>query len=480
MSFRTRRIREKQRWSPVRKFKRAFVKISDTLANTDPKHRSYVIGTILILIATMIVFKVMAGAYYWVKNFNARDLIFAAGAELKKDDFGYTNIVLLGDGGHERDGADLIDTIMVASLDHEKNAITLLSVPRDYYTHGHGVRNGRINELYRNNKNNIGESRAFALFQDVAGEMTGLTIHYYMRIDFNAFVEGVDTLGGIEMNVPDSIYDPYYPNETDNGYITFKIEKGMQYMDGETALKYVRSRKTTSDFDRAARQQLVLTALREKALTKGVLNDAETLKELYGTVQKNINTNLSLREMISLARFAESFDRSHLVTRVLHDDPGQNGGFLYTPERQYYDGQFVLVPFGDNLDLIHHYSNFIFHKREAFYVPRTIDILNATKTSGIARNAAYQMNRFGFSIDEIDNLKDANKERSYSEKTIIRYYDWHEDSEGNKIPDYSVFISAIQDFVRDAELVPADPTLRRNGISASIILGNDYNVFLVN
>ena len=478
MSFKTRKIRKHPPIKPFKKLKKASTLAYQSLSKTTPKQRSYIWGTVLVVIGIFIVWKVMSAAYNFIVGFNPKDIIFAFGSELEKDINGYTNIVLLGDGGHVRDGADLIDTIMVASIDYEKNAVTLFSIPRDYY-----VKNvdwpGKINELYRNHKNQIeDENELYELFQKVTGDITGLSIQYYLRVNFNAFVEIVDSLGGIAVDVKETIYDPYYPNETDNGYTIFEIKKGLQEMDGETALKFVRSRKTTSDFDRAFRQQQVLEALREKALSLNILTKSGQLKNLYDTVRANMNTNMSLREMIALAGFAKHFDRSHLVSKVIHDDPGQDGGFLYTPERELYNGQFVLIPFGDSLDLIHKYSDLIFNKREALWDSPKIEILNATEIPGIARNSAYQLNRFGFNIVSIDNYYDEEGEKKYIDKSVIFYYDWEEDKSHNVTPLYGAALNALEGFVR-ASSIPESRESFAPDADITIILGKDYEVYNV-
>ena len=481
MTFRTRQIRKNPRRRPLKIIKRSCFWLGGALKKVAPKQVRNVWGIIMVGIATLVVIRVTFAVYAFVSDFSAKRVIIETlGSEMQKDENGYTNIVLLGDGGHVRDGADLIDTIMVASIDYEKNAVTLLSIPRDYYVNSGLVQwKGKINELYRNHKFQFEEEDdRFGLFREVAGEITGLDIPYYMRVDFNGFVEVIDSLGGITVDVQNDIYDPYYPNETDNGYTVFQIEKGLQEMDGETALKFVRSRKTTSDFDRAARQQLVLKAVQEKALSKEILTDAGAIKDIYGAVNRNMNTNLSIRELIALAGFADQFDRSHLVTKVIHDDPGQEGGFLYTPERQYYNGQFVLVPFGDSLELIHKYCDLIFHQREIFFDMPRIEVLNATKYSGIARNAAYQLNRFGFNIVNIDNYFNANGEKKYLPKSAIFYYDWEEDKDKNILPKYQTTLNALEGFVKASPL-PDDRMNATPGIDLSIVLGEDYDVFLV-
>lgn len=478
MSFKTRQIRKKPPIRPFKKLKKVGGFIVRSASKTSSKQRSYIMGTILVMLSIFIVGKVMTTAYNFIRSFDPKEMIFALGSELKQDENGYTNIVLLGDGGHTRDGADLIDTIMVASIDYKKNAVTLLSIPRDYY-----IENvtwpGKINELYRNHKFTYDtEDELFELFQDVAGKITNLDIHYYARINFNAFVEIVDSLGGISIEVKDSIYDPFYPNETDNGYTLFTVKKGIQEMNGETALKFVRSRKTTSDFDRAFRQQQVIEALREKALSKDILTNPKSLKDIYNAVSSNTNTNLSIREIIALAGFGNHLDRNHMISKVLHDDPGQDGGFLYTPERELYDNLFVLVPFGGDLELIHKYSDYIFNHREAFWNPPKIEVLNATKYAGIARNAAYQMNRFGFNIENLDNYYDKDGEKKYLDKSIILYYDWEESENNNVTPVHQETLDALSSFVK-ASAIPErrEPFVGKADIS--IILGDDYDVFLV-
>lgn len=480
---------------PFKKAKHAGLGFFGFLKNLHPNTKNYFAAGVLVLFGMFVVLKVTTAAYGWISNFNPKELIFAVGSNLEKDDYGYTNILLLGDGGHERDGADLIDTIMVASIDYKKNAVSLFSIPRDFYVTADDelgiIYSGKINELYRNHKNVIeDEEDRFQLFKRAAGEIAGLDIQYYVRLDFNAFVEVVDSLGGVTVDVQEKIYDPYYPNETDDGYTVFSVDKGLQEMDGETTLKFVRSRKTTSDFDRAARQQLVIEAIQQKALSKDILTSASKLKALYGVIEDNVNTDMGIREMIALAGFGKHMDRSRMVRKVIHDDPGQEGGFLYTPERELFNGQFVLIPFGNDYELIHKYTDLIFHQREVFYEPAKIEILNATRLPGIARNAAYQLIRFGFDVQEIENYYGPDNEKAYLEESRIDYYDYTEDTGGLVRPKYSDTMNALGGFVKADERASTSAylTTEEGGqkvyeagrYNLSIILGEDYDVFLVN
>lgn len=495
MTFKTRQIRRRPRRKPLKKAKHLSLGFMRFLKNLPPKTKNYLAAGVLVIFGMFVVVKVTSAAYHFISDFNPKDLVFAVGADLEKDEHGYTNILLLGDGGHVRDGADLIDTIIVASIDYEKNAVSLLSIPRDFYVDAepeNGILySAKINELYRNHKNVVEkEDDLFQLFKKAAGEITNLDIQYYVRVDFNAFVDIVDSLGGVSVDVQEPIYDPYYPNDSDDGYTVFRIDAGPQEMDGETALKFARSRKTTSDFDRSARQQLLLEAIQRKALSKDVLTSTSKLKDLYGAFSKNINTDMSLREMIALAGFAKNMDHSHMVRKVIHDDPGQEGGFLYTPERQFYNGQFVLIPFGNNFDLIHKYADLVFNQREMFWDPPTIEVLNATRLPGIARNAAYQLNRFGFDVESIDNYYDENGNKAYLDESLIEYHDYTEDQAGLTEPKYQSTLNALDGFVKAGERASREgylvgeehgtKTYQTDGTNISIILGDDYDVFLVN
>jgi len=472
MSFQTRPIRKRPPVHVLRKLKHVLLWLREKVPSHANRH--YAWGAVLAVIGVVIVFKVMTGIYGWMKTADISDLFFSAGSDLKQDPNGLINIALLGDGGALRDGADLVDTIMVASLNPEDKSITLFSVPRDFYVDS--TYKTRINALYRDHKTALGSDKAYELFPEVLGKITGLQIPYYLRVDFTAFVEVVDSLGGIDVEVPKAIDDPFYPNASDDGYEPFSLAAGLQHMEGETALKFARSRKTTSDYDRAIRQHLVLGALREKALSLDALNSPKTLKSLYGSLTNHLNTNLSLREMLSLAHFAKTFDHKRLISKVIHDDPGQEGGFLYTPERELYGGQFVLVPDGDNFDLIHRYADLIFHERQAFYDPLKIEILNGTKTSGIAGKIAFELNRFGLKVVAVDNLVDAAGKRSYSDKTILRYYGWTSDKNGTVTASNPSFLAALKTFL-NVEPVAGDPSLKKEA-DITLILGSDYQALV--
>jgi len=498
MSFKTRAIRLKSRRNPFQRIKKIGGSAhSSSKLNFRVFHYLAILG--LLVFGFFVVIKATVAAYRIASDFTPATVLEVLGDDLERDAHGYTNILLLGSGDSgngQRAGANLIDSIMVASIDYEKNAVSMLSIPRDYYV-SPGLdlgldRYGKINQIYVNHSD-LPEADRFEAFKTAAGELVDLDLQYYMQIDFKGFVEVVDSLGGIEIEVPQAINDSTYPNATDTGFSPFYIESGLQELDGETALKYARSRHTTSDYDRAARQQLILEAIRQKALSKDVLTSYDTLKDLFNAIDDNFETDLSLRELASFASFAEQLDRSHLVMKQLHDDPGRDGGFLYVPPREL-TGSFALLPYGDDLELIHSYSNMIFHHREMYYDPAKIEILNASEYGGIASSLAYDLNRYGFTVENIDNYVDDLGERQQLPESYVEYYDWVETSDGERVIDHQETLEALRSFIQDnikasinAYRVPDDienpsdeTVYEGNGIGLSIILGGDYETFLLN
>lgn len=475
--FKIRRIRNKSHHYKWRNVKKALFRNASSSASFSFDNRKYIVGFALIVIAAGIVFKTMTGLYAFVTNFDPKSIVFAAAAELEADENNYVNLVLLGDGGHVRDGADLIDTIIVVSIDQQKKTTSLLSIPRDYYVRSEEYGRGKINEFYRKYKNTYGEDKAYSIYPKVLGEMFNMEIPYYARIDFDAFVEIIDSIGGIEVNVENSIYDPFYPNDNDNGYTVFNIKEGVQKLDGELALKFVRSRKTTSDFDRAARQQQVLMAIKNKALSSNILTDPSTITSLYNAIQSNLNTNLTIREMIAMAEFAKDFNKDQMVRKVLHDDPSQDGGFLYTPQRKFYNNQFVLVPDGDNLTRLQRYAEMIFHFREIYMDPVNVTVLNGSKRPGLAREVASQLNRHGLNIIEIDNLFDDEGERKTVDHSYVQYHQWSLDEEKRAVPGRANVVEVLKKFI-DTKYLPIDTPRDEDPVHITIVIGNDFKLDL--
>ncbi|MBI5412423.1 LCP family protein [Candidatus Peregrinibacteria bacterium] len=477
MNFKCRKIRQGPRLHIGRYVKKTllflsqcFRRMGSSLTKSSSKQRSYAVGVLMIVLAIFVVLRAMIWVYEAVSNFDFKGILFKAGADLKKDEHGYTNILFLGTGGATHDGVDLTDTIMVASIDYTKNAVTFFSIPRDFYVNSEY--NSRVNEVYRNNKATYGEEKGLEMMEKATGKISGLDIQYYAKVDFNAFVEVINELDGITVEVDKDLIDPYYPNATEDGYEPFEIRAGVHTLDGETALKYVRSRKTTSDFDRAIRQQKVLEALREKALSKDILTSPGTIKDIYQSISGNLATNISLREIISLAKLAVHLDRGRIISKVIHDDPSREGGLLYTPPREEYNGAFVLIPVGEGYTALHKYTDLIFNARDIFLNPPKIEILNGTRKEGIALQLAGRLTRFGFRVVSTANATGVIESKKALDETSIEAYRWKKTDSGEIEYQDQEALTALSQWVKGKQV-----SVERQGSEEpdiTITLGLDY------
>lgn len=440
--------------------------------------------TLLILIAVLCAFLLLAGT---VKALTALRVIsinsFAslAGTPPAADEQGYINLLLLGQGDEDHDGKDLTDTIMVASLDPEKSkSAVLLSLPRDLYLlRTEKMGKGRLNSLYRDYKSHLrfrqGMEEAQAskeAMRELAAEIgrqLHMEIHGTVKVDFIGFIEAVDAMGGIEIDVPYDIIDTEYPDEN-FGYQTFEILQGLRYFDGETALKYARSRHTTSDFGRSARQQQLLTALGEKAQKEGLATDPKKIMNLLGIMRENMETTLSVSELIGIANTARGIDRSNIVTMQLNDRNAlynsiiEPGGFLYTPPRDEFNGASVLLPvsipeFPVTWKQIQALVELLIRNREIYLAEPQFAILNASAPSGTARRLGNELIRYGFSVPVIANAPVRNQNVS----TISPR------SEADQ--PLAEFFGALLDI----DVVPLPPMIESQTEQLTVILGSDWN-----
>lgn len=261
-----------------------------------------------------------------------------------------TNILILG----VDEAASLSDTIMLMSIDHtdiNDPDIALLSIPRDLYIDVPGFWPSKINAAYSIGENNDYPGGGAALSVDTVREHFGVDIHYYMSVDFDGLKTLVDAIGGVDIDVQTTIDDPLYPDES-GGYDPLYIEAGTQHMDGDTALRYARSRQSTNDFDRAFRQQQVVLAASEKILQDQQLWHPRTIRGLFILINDNIQTDLSTLELAKLGNAVRVSDISEVPQYVLDTTNLLSGVNNETGS--------ALVPRSGNFDEIHTFVQTIF------------------------------------------------------------------------------------------------------------------------
>ena len=231
---------------------------------------------------------------------------------------GRINLLLLGIDRRGGEGwAFRTDTIMVVTLDPDTRAAGILSIPRDLQLDIPGYGQDRINTANVYGSLQGDPDGGPALLEATVEGNFGIPIDGYLMIDFRAFQTIVDTLGGIDVDVPQRLYDTRYPDPKPGdpyAYKTIQFEPGLQHMNGSQALEYARSRMSTSDFDRAKRQQLVLLAIRKRALS---LSAIPRWPKLASVAVDSIRTDLAMDEMLALAVLAARIDMSNLKQVVL-------------------------------------------------------------------------------------------------------------------------------------------------------------------
>lgn len=320
------------------------------------------------------------------------------------------NILLLGIGGAGHDGPNLTDTIILASVQPSTKKIALLSLPRDLLVNIPDRSEQKINEVYAWGEQSIINSGG-RLTEQTLAPLLGIPVHYYIRLDFSGFAKIIDELGGVKVNVERGFTDAQYPTE-DYKYQIVSFNAGWQTMDGDTALKFTRSRHGNngegSDFARSQRQQKILAAIKERSLSYNNLLNPNKLNKLFKELAAHLKTDLEPWEIIKLANLLGQADTSQIKTQVLDDGPS---GYLYADN---VNGAYVLKPVGDNFSAIQQLTkNLLTETPVATPVAKAvetqrwrIEIRNGTTIPGLASGQSDALTKAGFEVIKLGNAPD--------------------------------------------------------------------------
>jgi len=342
------------------------------------------------------------------------------------------NILVMGiDQRPGEEGAFRTDTMLVLTIDPVTKTGGMLSIPRDLWVPipGYGV--GRINTAHVLGQLNNHPGGGPALAVETVETNLGVPIHFYARVDFNAFVELVDRLGGIDVTVEKDINDPTYPSHDPAdpyGYDPLYIEAGERHFDGDTALKYARTRHSAGgDFDRAERQQKVLRAVFDKVTRLDMLPTLLTqAPQMWRTLQDSVETDLTLDQIVALARLATEVPPENIETGIIDEE--------YTLFYETDDGQQVLILLRDKTrelrdDLFTTEMESEETTREGMGVEEeaaTVEILNGTLTPGLAADVAERLRQEGLDIASTGNADrqdiDASLVVAHTDKTYTAQY----------------------------------------------------------
>lgn len=312
------------------------------------------------------------------------------------------------------------DTMIIVSLDPANKSVAMLSLPRDLWVPIPGYGDNRINTAYF-----TGDARNYpgggpALAKKTIQYNFGIPIHYYITINFVGFRKVVDALGGVTIDVPKEINDPSFPDDT-YGYRPLFIPKGVQHMDGDMALAYARTRHGDSDFGRMKRQQQLIKAIRDQALT---LNVIPKIPALWQAKEDMVQTDLTLDKIIALAQIAKDVKTENIRSAVVDESMALG---ITTP-----GGAMVLWP---DRERIREVIADLFKAPDAVPVQvqvqpsaqikklaaegAKIEISNGTTTDGLAAHVAEWLKSQGFNVVLVDNAE----RKDYPETIIIESSD---------------------------------------------------------
>lgn len=281
---------------------------------------------------------------------------------LQGEDDGRINVLLLGmRGADDPHGGLLADSIMIVSVKlseqrceagislecvgtsfvEKPEKIALISIPRDLFVEAPGYDELRkLNSLHLLGEKSGGGGGGLKLTKEVISNITGLPIHYGISIDFIGFKEIIDSLDGIEVDVPRDFHDPNY----DGGIY---VKAGRQEMNAETALKYAQARLTSSDFDRAKRQQFILVGIKEKAMSGSVLANPIKVLSILDSLGKHVKTDMEIWEVKRFTELSKDMNNEETTIHKVFDTGPE--GLLYST---HVGEAYALRPVGDSFDQI--------------------------------------------------------------------------------------------------------------------------------
>ncbi len=354
----------------------------------------------------------ITGGYLAFKLYTTQKHIFAGGGhaaavcdgnipidQLNKEGDSRVNVLLIGIGGPGHDGPDLTDTIIIASIDTINDKVDLLSIPRDLWVQTPSGGASKINAIYPNAKQaSVAKAQkgkvkdGLIALDKTVSQVMGVSIHYNVIVDFKAFKESVNAVGGVTVKVPETLYDPTIAWE--NNYNPTIAVKGTQTFNGNKALLYAKSRETSSDFARGERQRLLLVALKEKVLSLGTYSNPIKVSNLLNSFGNNVYTDFDLTSVKCLYKQVSEIPSSNIKSLDLVTPPH---ALLTTGP---IGGQSTVFPRAGLFDYgaIQTYVRTTLRDSELAKENANIMVLNGTNIAGAANKQATILKSYGYRV----------------------------------------------------------------------------------
>ena len=345
---------------------------------------------------------------------------------------GRVNILLMGKGGvTEAAGGDLTDSMMIASIDPINMKLSLLSIPRDLWVKPSGLWPMKINAVYTSAKGQAlaknpkdtkaAEAAGIAKTSSIVEQYLGVHMNYYAMIDFSAFQEAVDTLGGIDVTLSQSYSDPTMLV----GDKLFYLPAGTSHLDGGHALAYARSRHGAArgDFDRGEQQQQVIVGIKDKSLSLGTFANPVKVSQLLDTFGSRVQTNLSIDDMMRVYGITKQLNNSN----ISHFDLAETGDAVVTTGAV--GDQSVVMPKAgvDNYDAVRAFVRS--HLVDGFIAKEnaSIIVLNGTSQSGLAQKRADELKGYGYNVIQVADapVKNATSTQLVDNTKGVKKYTKH-------------------------------------------------------
>ncbi len=229
-------------------------------------------------------------------------------------------------------GDNLTDTMMVLSIKTDLMKAALISIPRDLFV--------QIPQYNKMEKINFAYAYGEAMHSDglrvsqmAVEKVSGINIDYAVAINFPTFIKVIDTLGGVDVYVSEDFI------EAQQWGFEFKVPKGWNHLNSESALYYARSRYSSSDFDRAKRQHDIIMAVAKKAASLGILANPVKLNRMLDSISSGVKTNIGFLDMVKLLSYAKPVTSESLARVVLDDSEHgllvsgfSNGAYILYPK----------------------------------------------------------------------------------------------------------------------------------------------------
>lgn len=393
------------------------------------KKRKRIILISIVLIAALLGFLIAKGYINFFKALGGGGGAAALNenvdpSQLNVEGDGRINILLLGRGGAGHEGPDLTDTIILVSIDPLEKSAGIVSIPRDLYVTVPDYGSMKINSVFYSGKANYlassektngeavkkAEKKGMKLSEQTVEKVLGIPVHYNAMINFEGFIEAIDTVGGIDINVPKSVREQMRIN--DQNYF-LNVKAGSKHFEGFEALAYSRSRYTSArgDFDRSERQRLVILALKDKILSAGTFSNPARLSQLFDQFGSNVQTSFNFDDLNKIYSVVKDIDSSKVHSIGLADPPHY---FLTTSNL---GGLSIVLPAqgqGNYKDIHHYIRNTL---RDSFLKQEDagVVILNGTGQPSLALQKAEELRSYGYKVTRIDDAPSSD----YDETMLV-------------------------------------------------------------